>query len=222
MTRRLITLVSALVVVAACSSPQPETTTTDVATAPTTTIDVVPDAAGCRVVVTGSEARSWEGLAEPGAFTTDFWWSDDALRDFYEGVSIQGDPTFEELKTEGYSVLTFFLMRCIGPEGDVVAISISELSLRTDIAMGPGTFQITGSEFQPGHTPAGEFEATYVPAIESLWRASGIGTLVIETWTATEVVGTFSFPVEERFSPEAGMAEVSGGFRFVCEGDPCG
>lgn len=214
-------MVTALLLSAACSSPQVQTTLTDGAAAPTTTIDVVPDSAGCRVVVT-DEARSWEGLAEPGAFTTDFWWSDDALRGFYEDVAIQGDPTFEELQTEGYSVLTFFLMRCIGPEGDVVAISISELSLRTDIVMGPGTFQITGSEFQPGHTPAGEFEATYVPATESLWRASGIGTLVIETWTATEVAGTFSFPAEERFSSEATVVEVTGGFRFVCEGDPCG
>jgi hypothetical protein len=193
------------------------TATTGPSLSPSTTV-AVPDDSGCRVAVSGFEERSWDGADDPGTFTSDHWWSEEDLRAAYAEIAIQGDPTFEELQAEGYPVLTFFLLRCIGPEGDVVAISVSELTTAQRLPMGAGGHAITGGEYLPGHTPAGEFEATYVPWSQTLWEQVGVGELVIVTWTADEITGTFAFTAEERFSGGGDSVGVIGAFRLTCVG----
>ncbi|HUG74401.1 MAG TPA: hypothetical protein VMM81_01840 [Acidimicrobiia bacterium] len=211
-----------------CSGGTPDTSipgateTTGTSGIPSTT-GAVPDDPGCRVAVSGFEERTWDGADEPGTFTSDHWWSEEDLRDAYAEIAIQGDPTFEELRAEGYPVLTFFLLRCIGPEGDVVAISVSELTVAESIPMGAASYLITGGEHLPGHTPAGEFEATYVPWSETQWAQVGVGELVIDSWTAEEITGTFAFTAEERFSGGGDSVEVTGAFRLTCIGSgACG
>jgi hypothetical protein len=204
-------------------TPAPGATqTTAPSVIPSTTV-AVPDDPGCRVAVSGYEERSWDGVDEPGTFTSDHWWSEEDLRDAYAEIAIQGDPTFEELQVEGYPVLTFFLLRCIGPEGDVVAISVSELTVAEGLPMGPASHEISGGEHLPGHTPAGEFEATYVPWSQTQWEQVGVGELVIDTWTAEEITGTFAFTAEERFSGGGDSVDVTGAFRLTCVGSgACG
>lgn len=224
----LSTVAFALALVVGCSggtsdTPAPGATQATGPSAISSTTVTVPDDPGCRVAVTGYEERTWDGVDEPGTFTSDHWWSDEDLRDAYAEIAIQGDPTFEELRAEGYPVLTFFLLRCIGPEGDVVAISVSELTTATGIPMEAARHSITGSEHLPGHTPAGEFEATYVPWSETQWAHIGVGELVIDTWTVDEITGTFAFSAEERFSGGGDWVEVSGAFRLTCTGSgACG
>lgn len=225
--RRLTTAVACVLAIG-CSggeavTSEPGTTpTTGSVASPSTTL-AVPDEPGCRVAVSGYEERSWEGVDEPGTFTSDHWWSEQDLRDAYAEIAIQGDPTFDELRAEGYPVLTFFLLRCIGPEGDVVAISVSELTTADGIPMGAADFAITGGEHLPGHTPAGEFEATYVPWSETLWEQVGTGELIVDTWTDAELSGTFAFVAEERFSGGGDTVTVSGAFRLTCTGSgACG
>jgi hypothetical protein len=166
------------------------------------------------VTVSGDEDRSWEAPDDGEAFATDYWQSDEELRAQYEFLSIQGDPTFEEIQAAGLAVFSFFSMTCVGSDGDTVAIFVSGATTRDDMPMAPGAYPISGGLFGAGDLPAGEMSASYLPAAVSMWGEEGEGTLTIEVWDSSQIRGTFTFIAEERFVADPRVVEVSGTFHY--------
>jgi hypothetical protein len=208
----------------ACDSAVSTTTTTTFAgattTAPsgTTTASPGPGGDGCRVTVSGDDDRTWSAPDDGEAFATDYWRTEEELRAQYEVLAIQGDPTFEEIQTEGLAVFSFFSMTCAGEDGDMVAIFVSGATTRDDMPMAPGVYPISGGLFGAGDLPAGEMSASYMPAEASTWGEEGEGTLAIEVWDGSQIRGTFTFIAEERFVSDPRVVEVSGTFEFVSGG----
>lgn len=227
--------VVALLAIVGCTSTSEDTTTTSTPAGGETTTSTagpgadttipppaVPAGEGCDVVVSGDVSASWEGPSGPEAFVTDHWWDEAELRALYEELAIQGDPTFDELQEDGLPVLSFFLLSCVGPEGDMVSIAVSEATTITDLPMQPGEHLISGGEHPVGHAPPAEFVASYQSA-DGIWGQVGIGSLHIEGWDGAEVRGTFTFVAEEWFVEPFREIQISGGFRFSCQGsDTCG
>jgi hypothetical protein len=107
------------------------------------------------VTVSGDEDRSWEAPDDGEAFATDYWQSDEELRAQYEFLSIQGDPTFEEIQTEGLAVFSFFSMTCVGSDGDTVAIFVSGATTETTCRWRPGPTRSAAACSAPGICPPG-------------------------------------------------------------------
>lgn len=190
---------------AAPTTSEPATTTTDPGFDP-----------ACTVAVEGDEPRTWVGPDEEGAFASDYWQSVEELRDQYEFLSIQDDPPFDEVLAAGEPVFTFFLMSCVGRQGDAVAIFVSDQTRRDDFPMAPGEHPITGGFFGAGHLPAGEFSASYLPATGTVWGEEGRGSLTISRWDLSRVEGSFSFTAEDRFADPPRVVRVTGTFDFAC------
>lgn len=204
--------------VAACAGSDGATTTGE---ATTTTAASAPTAAApfdpaCTVEVTGDEPRGWVGPDDEDAFASDHWQSEDELRAQYEFLAIQDDPPFEELVDSGQPVFTYFLMSCVGMEGDTVAIFVSDQTRRDDLPMAPGSYPIGGGLFTAGELPAGVFSASYLPATGTVWGEEGSGTITITRWDLSSVQGSFAFVAEERFVDPSRVVEVTGTFDFAC------
>jgi hypothetical protein len=207
-------------VASACSGSGGDTTTTTGADTTTTTAGAPITAppgfdAACTVEVTGDEPRAWVG-PDDDAFASDHWQSEEELRVQYEFLAIQDDPPFEELLESGLPVFTYFLMSCVGVEGDTVAIFVSDETRRDDLPMTPGSYPISGGLFTAGDLPAGVFSASYLPATGTVWGEEGSGTITITRWDLSRVQGSFAFVAEERFVDPSRVVEVTGTFDFAC------
>lgn len=213
-------LVSSLVV-AACGGPASTTTTGDAGTttptgAGTTAPPTALEDGGCLVVVGGDDERSWTAPDEGEVFASDHWQSEGELRVLYDFLAIQDDPSFEEIQEAGLAVFSFFSMSCVGVGGDTVAIFVSDATTRTHLPMAPGTYPISGGLFGAGDLPPGEFSASYLPATASMWGEEGSGSLTIDAWNRSRIIGSFTFVAEERFIADPRVVEVSGTFEFEC------
>ncbi len=182
-----------------------------------TTAATVPDVGvGCTVEVTGSDPTSWVGPDGTSAFTTDYWYTEEELREQWGFI---GDPTrgtFDEVMASGSPVFTLFLFNCQGPDQALVSFYLGDTSTRADLAFGPGSYVVAGQSFGTSLNP-GEFAVIFAPNSTELWAIDGQGTINITEWSGEHLVGDFSFNAVEQFSDSPGSVVVTGTFALTCQ-----
>ncbi|MEK7252005.1 MAG: hypothetical protein AAB198_01945 [Actinomycetota bacterium] len=182
-----------------------------------TAATVPPLDGGCAVEATGTDPISWTGPNDISAFTTDYWYTEDELRQQWEFV---GDPTlgaFEERIASGLPVFTFFLFNCQGTEQALVSLYVSDATTRTDFPLGPGTYPIRAGFFGGGDLGPAEFAVIFSPNATEVWGFDGEGVLNITEWSGERVVGNFAFNVVEQFSDTPGSVSVLVSFEMTCQ-----
>ncbi|HSM02089.1 MAG TPA: hypothetical protein VK960_06630 [Acidimicrobiia bacterium] len=175
---------------------------------------------GCAVTVTGGEERQWEGADDAYAFTTDYWYTEEELREQYDFFATEDSPPFEEVLASGESITALFLFNCTvsgGEVSDSISLFPSNATTRANLPFGPGTYEIGGGVLDAGEAPPGVFSAFYSPNSDDLWGQEGTGELVITRWDHERIQGTFSFTAEERLVDDPRQVLVEGTFDLTCQ-----
>lgn len=216
-----------VIVVAACGgSAAPGGSTTSGATTTTTATTGATDPAttpvgsggGCTVQVTGDQEVSWTGPDDVSAFTSDYWYTEDELRQQFDFL---GDPTggtFDEVLAAGRPVFTFFLGNCSGSDGQIVSLFVSDATTRADFPMAPGSFVIAPSGLFGGgpDLPPAQFSVLFGADSEGVWGTDTAGTLEITEWNGARIQGSFAFTASERLVDNPRTVAVTGAFAFTC------
>jgi hypothetical protein len=171
---------------------------------------------GCTVNVSGDLETSWNGPDNISAFTTDYWYTEEELRQTFEFVGTEGS-TFEAVMAAGRQVFTFFLFNCQGPDGELVTLSLSTGATRTDFPFGPGTYAITTGMFGSGEMGPTDFSMIFAAGAEDVWAIDGTGSVTISEWNGEHLVGSFTFGALEQFATPARRVAVSGEFEVTCQ-----
>jgi len=175
---------------------------------------------GCTVTVTGGEERQWEGADDAYAFTTDYWYTEEELREQYDFFATEDSPPFEEVLASGEPISALFLFNCSvsGAEpSDSISLFPSNATTRAYLPFGPGTYEISGGFFDAAEAPPGVFSAFYSPNNDDLWGQEGTGELVITRWDHERIQGTFTFMAEERLVDDPRQVLVEGTFDLTCQ-----
>jgi|SRR3990170_849049 len=172
---------------------------------------------GCTVEATGTDPNSWTGPNDISAFTTDYWYTDDELRQQWDFLGDPTQGTFEEVVASGRPVFTFFLFNCQGPDQALVTLYVSDSTTRADFPVGPGTYPISTGFFGGAEARPAEFGVLYSPNSTEVWSLDGEGTLNITEWNGERLVGNFAFDAVEEFSESPGSVSVTGAFEITCQ-----
>lgn len=185
-----------------------------------------PDLGACAVTFTGDTQVEISGDGGPAAAGTDYWLSDDELRQVVEQLArvTSADKTDEEIEREvdetmasSEPKLFVLILNCSDREDSDRSISIlaSGSSTYDDIPFGAGTYPIPASS---GESKPGTFSVLF-NIDEKPYRVSSDGELDITKFDASGIAGTFSFRAEEMFAtPDAKTISVDGSFDFDCTG----
>lgn len=179
---------------------------------------------GCHVDVAGDLTTSWDGADNAAAITTDYWYTEDELKqqlEFFAEEDADVDAEYEQLMADGQAVFSLLLMNCQGPDTAALSFSVSNATTRDDLPMGPGSYTIGGGLLGAGDIPPGTITVLVTMPGEAesgaLWGLGGEGTFEISSWDEGAVEGTFSFPAEESLTDTPRTATVDGTFRFTCK-----
>lgn len=229
MRRSMSVALMFVLVVAACGDDVTGSTTSSASSGPTgaTGSTAAPGTTptsggdgGCTVTVTGGEERQWEGADDAYAFTTDYWYTEEELRDQYEFFATEEDPPFEEVLASGEPISALFLFNCAvsgGELSDSISLFPSNATTRAELPFGPGTYEIGVGFFDAAEAPPGVFSAFYSPVTDDLWGQDGTGTLTITRWDHSRIQGTFSFMAGERLVDNPRQVLVEGTFDLTCQ-----
>ena len=218
MTRRYCVFVTALLLlVAACGDDSGSLDTNGGTTSTTADSSGIPGGGegGCIVDVTGDVETSWNGSDGPRAFTTDYWYTEDELRQQFSFLGPEGE-TFEQVMERRGQIVTFFLFNCEGPGDQLVSLIVSADATRDDFPHGPGTYAITAGMFGGDQLGPADFSVTFAIDSEDFWEYESPGTVTISEWTGDHLVGSFSFAVVESFVDTPRHLMVSGTFELFC------
>lgn len=221
-------LCACLLVVAACgddgagdgATTTVAATTSTGAAASSTTGATVPSGGGggCTVAVTGGQEASWNGPDDISAFTSDYWYTEDELRQQFDFLGDPTQGTFDEVLGAGLPIFTFFLANCTGTDGQIVSLFVSDATTRADFPMGPGSFVIAPSGLFGGgpDMPPAQFSVLFGADNEAVWGTDEPGSLEITGWDGGGIEGTFAFTAVERLVDNPRTVMVSGSFAFTC------
>jgi hypothetical protein len=169
---------------------------------------------GCSVDVSGDVTASWTGPDDISSVGSDYWMSDDELREAYETFALDDDPPFDEARTTGQPIFTILLLNCAGDDGNSVSLYASDASSYADVPEAAGTYPLVGGIDPPPAT----FSALFSLELgdDSLFRTDDAGGSVdITEWTDDRLSGTFQFGIVETFSDAPRAATVTGTFHFT-------
>lgn len=228
--KRLLVISSAVLLLVAGCGDDADTATTEpgaIAGSTTTagsgtTAETVPTgsggAGGCQVSVTGDVTESWTGPDDLSAFTSDYWYTEEELRQQFDFLGLGVERTFEDLMATGEPVFTFFLFNCSGPAGGLFSAFVSDATRRSDLPMGPGEYVIApGGLFGAAEGGPAEFSVILaISDVESVWATEG-GTFTIEAWDGESVRGSFAFAASELLTETPRSVAVTGSFTVTCQ-----
>ncbi len=178
------------------------------------------DYGSCTVSVSGDVEANWAGKGGAAAVGTDYWYSDDELRDQFEFLG-SGDESFEDLMASGRPVFSLLLLNCSLDQYQSISLFVSDNATRSDLAFGPGSYEIAaGGLFGAPDAAADTFSALITLDQDAIWATTG-GSLDITSWDAEHIAGSFSFGIDEALTDVARSGQVEGEFDFNCFGDGC-
>ncbi len=221
-TRPAVVLMALVLVAVSCGDDDADPGTTAAgATTTTETGSTLPfggggdEVGGCTVNVTGDLETAWTGPDNSSAFTTDYWYTVDELRQQFEIFAVPEGETFEETMEREAQVFTFFLFNCQGDDGQLVTLSVSGDATRPQFPMGPGTYAITSGFFASEAGPT-DFSMLFATGDDDVWGLDVPGTITISEWTGSHLVGSYSFGAIETFVDTPRRVTVTGTFELFC------
>lgn len=205
-------------VVVSLSGPEPPSTGASTTAAPVPTSTPPSATGGCEVSVTGDVTESWTGPDDLSAFTSDYWYTEEELRQQFDFLGLGAERTFEDLTAAGEPVFTFFLFNCSGPGGELVSAFVSDATRRSDLPMGPGEYVIaSGGLLGAADAAPAEFSVILgISDVETVWATEG-GTFTIESWDGESVRGSFAFAASEVLTETPRSVSVTGTFTVTCQ-----
>ena len=196
---------------AASGAPDDVTTTTSGETATSPPQGNV-DAGTCMVSVSGDVEESWTFEQNPTSFSSDYWLSEETLRE----IAAEFDEDYDELVAAGKPALLLFQVACQDASDNLTGVLFTQANEATtnDVPMGPGTYPISDSLL--GDVPT-EFGASFAPNGDDLFAAvPGTGAVEITHWDTTRIEGSAAFDAVERFADSPREVHVELTFRYVC------
>lgn len=177
-----------------------------------------PGAGECTVTITGDREDAWafEAGANRLGVATDYWFSEEAVREAIEEVGL----SYDEFVESGEPLVSFLGIYCSESDdpmepGAGVSIGATRATRAADLPMGPGSYPIIG-ETPDG--PAGAMGALVsVPGEEIYETDADSGSLEITRWDTDGIEGSFSFTATEMFAEVPTEIEVAVEFSLVCE-----
>ncbi len=179
----------------------------------------------CDVKVTGDVQLSWKSDGGSDAVGSDYWLSDDDLRQALGFMaSATGDAKKEEVDEAMKKDPRFFIiiLNCIPADSQKGSLTLlpSNEAKYADIPFKSGEYVVSEGGVLGGTDDPRAFGALLTTGDESLWQVSENGTLKITKWDSSGIAGNFNFKVEEGFvaSGTPKTATVEGKFDFPCAG----
>lgn len=174
----------------------------------------------CSATVSGDVSAEWTGNGGAAAVGTDYWYTEDELREQYEFFGDES-RSFDDVYASGEPITALLLLNC-GTSAPSVSFYPSNATTKDHVPFGPGSYEIAGGGDILGSADAepGVFTALLSLDDDAVWGSTG-GTFEITEWNAEHIAGTFSFGITEGFADPARTAQVDGTFDFRCFATAC-
>lgn len=178
----------------------------------------------CEVNVTGDVTVSWKGDGGAEALGSDYWLSEDDMRQAFEFI-VSGTKEEKEKQVEeamkGDPRFFILLVNCISDEDSDILLSLSPSNAAkyADVPFGPAQYTMGPG----GSEDPKVFSALLSTGGDEIWKISEAGTLKITKWDKKGIAGTFNFKAEETFAEGTPKkVSVEGSFDFDCtNGNKC-
>jgi hypothetical protein len=187
------------------------------------------DDAACNVSVTGDITQEYTGSGGSTAVGTDYWYTEDELRQALRTLAEFGSEDLSEEEIEAQVEedmqkdprFILLILNCVASDSSgSVTFSPSSTSKYADVPFEPKSYVIKGGQGFGGAQNPGEWSALFTLG-ESSFSVSADGTMNITKFDNSGIAGDFSFPAEEIFAPEGQTVkkvQVEGSFDFDCTG----
>lgn len=183
-----------------------------------------PQAGSCSVTLSGDENITIQGNGGSAAAGSDYWMSDQELRDALETLLKAGGTAEDELEDELEAAMAsdepklyLLILNCIDREdrANTLLLLPSNGSTYRDVPFEPGTYEIPAAGAAQG---PGTFTAQ-LAANDASYKVKNAGVLELTKFDDTGVAGEFSFVAEEQSADgDAKEVSVTGRFDFECTG----
>jgi hypothetical protein len=159
------------------------------------------------VDVTGDAQVSWDGAGGTSAVGTDYWYTEQELAAFNDGVE-EGEPVFFIL-----------VLNCVSPAGDPsISLLPSAQTTFDDVPFKPKDYVIAEGGALGGGGGPGEFGVLFTIATDQVFEVTEPGRLRIRKFDRTGIAGSFSFGATEILTDTPAEIDMSGSFDFACVG----
>lgn len=178
----------------------------------------------CTVVVTGDREDAWtfEGGVNRVGIATDYWFSDDAIREAVEELG----GSYDEFIEKGEALVAVLGVYCSESDdpmepGQGVDVRATNATRATDLPMGPGSYAVVGGGTVIDEGPAGTVIADVTVIEDEIYETiADSGSLEITRWDIQGIEGSFSFASREMFAEDPKEIDVTVQFSLVCETPP--
>jgi len=173
---------------------------------------------GCTITVSGDLDATIE--YPDSQFLSDYWSSEDELRDYVEflGEDI-AEGTYEELVARGDPIFGWFILTCFDPQdpGPGVSVFHTNATTRDQFPMEPGTYPVSGGLFD-AVGPTGSVITNFALTVEEQFDpVPNSGEVVISRWDGSKLEGVLTFDgVESLVEADPRMVSVVVDFAFEC------
>lgn len=171
----------------------------------------------CEVKVTGDQQLTFSGNAGPGALGSDYWFTDDDLRQTLSALKNDKESVEAALKKDPR--LYLLIVNCTqAGGGGTLSLIPSNTSKYKDVPFKPADYVISKQGALSGAKNPGEFSA-FLSVAKGGFNVSEPGTLQITKFDKSGIAGKFNFKAEE-FAAEGTPKKVNveGKFDFPCSG----
>jgi hypothetical protein len=181
------------------------------------------DSGQCRVQISGDLEIQGTSPGGPSAFGTDYYYSDDEMREILEQFARAADPDLSDAEVEAQvdedmqsdPRLFLIILNCVNDDYSISLLPAGD-SRYADIPFGPGEYEIAAGGVLGGDAAPGTF-GVLMTVGEGLYEVSEPGQLRIERWDEEGIAGTFAFNAEEILTEETPKSlSVTGAFDFDC------
>lgn len=178
----------------------------------------------CTVVITGDREETWtfDGLENRVGVATDYWFSDEAIREAVEELG----GSYDEFVEKGEPLVAFLGVYCSASTdpmdpGQGVDVRATNSTRAADLPMEPGIYPIVGGGTAIDEGPGGTMVADVTVVGDEIYETvPDSGSLEITSWDIGGIEGSFSFASQEMFSENPKEIEVIVQFSLVCEAPP--
>ncbi len=183
-----------------------------------------PGSSECTVEITGDSEETWtfEASANRVGIATDYWFSDDAIREAVEELG----GSYDEFIEKGEPLVAVLGVYCSASNdpmdpGHGVHVRATNATRATDLPMGPGNYAIVGGGTVIDDGPAGMVVADVTMIGDELYETiADSGLLAIDRWDIEGIEGSFSFTALEMFSEDQKEIGVTVQFSIACDAPP--
>ena len=188
-------------------------------------------AGSCEVKVTGDLSVTGKGQGGASAVGSDYWLTDDELREGLKLFEKFGNPDLSTAQVEknvdekmkNDPRLFILILNCQTSDGDEeISVSVlpSNESKYRDVPYGPKKYAIAAGGILGGDPKTGEFGVLLTIGGRS-FAVSEAGELNITKWDGSGIAGAFTFAAKEPELLARGTAKavsVAGAFSYKCTG----